>query len=95
MVASSQGAPLLSSSTRVLGTKLQERPRAGFNRPVLLSLVTWLVTCRTDTLIMPKEKWCHSVEHQRSPGDDGQAATCVKFLSSSCALLLSMTVLSP
>lgn len=59
MVTSSQGAPLLSSSTRVLGTKLQERPRAGFNRPVLLSLVTWLVTCRTDTLIMPKEKWCH------------------------------------
>lgn len=43
-VAFSQAASLVSSSTRVLGTKLQERPRAGFRGPELLSLVTWLVT---------------------------------------------------
>lgn len=52
---------LLSSSTRVLGTKLQERPRAGFSGPVLLSLVTWLVTCSTNRLISAQEKQCHWV----------------------------------
>lgn len=50
MVVFSQEVSLLSSSTRVLGTKLQERPRAGFNGPELLSLVTWLVTCSTNRL---------------------------------------------
>lgn len=54
-------ASLLSSSTRVLGTKLQERPRAGFSEPVLLSLVTWLVTCSTNRLGSAWDKQCHSV----------------------------------
>lgn len=61
VVAFSQVASLVSSSTRVLGTKLQERPRAGFSAPVLLSFVTWLVTCSTNRLISAREKQCHSV----------------------------------
>lgn len=61
VVAFSHVASLLSSSTRVLGTKLQERPRAGFSGPVLLSLVTWLVTCSTNRFISAQEKQCHSV----------------------------------
>lgn len=46
---SSHGAALPCSSTRVLGTKLQERPSADLRAPVLLSLVTWLVTCHAHT----------------------------------------------
>lgn len=80
VVAFSHVASLLSSSTRVLGTKLQERPRAGFSGPVLLSLVTWLVTCNTNRLIGAWEKQCHSVmKHRRSLGDNGQSATSMKF----------------
>lgn len=45
VLAFPQVPSLLSNSTRVLGTKLQERPRAGLRWPLLLSLVTWLVTC--------------------------------------------------
>lgn len=37
---------MLSRRTRVLGTKLQERPRAGLSLPLSLSRVMWLVTCR-------------------------------------------------
>lgn len=36
---------LMSRRSRVLGTKLQERPRAGLCFPLSLSRVTWLVTC--------------------------------------------------
>lgn len=61
VVAFSKVTSLLSSSTRVLGTKLQERPRAGFGGLGLLSLVTWLVTCSTNRLISAQEKQCHAV----------------------------------
>lgn len=61
VVPLSQLPSLLSSSTRVLGTKLQERPRAGFSGPVLLSLVTWLVTCSTNRLFSAWEKQGHTV----------------------------------